>query len=162
MAPEPLPAVSLDNYVKPELVSIHSSVENKDALFKNFADQFGRHRPGINTHDVFLGLQRREAAQNTGVCHGVAMPHATLTNLDRTYLMVQHLETPLDYDAPDNEPVDLVFATLGPPSDRQLHLVLLAQISKLILETSILDKIRGAQNDNEIVEILKEALKNGG
>ena len=107
-------------------------------------------------------MSRREAAQNTGVCHGVAMPHATLTNLDRTYLMVQHLEKPLDYDAPDNEPVDLIFATLSPPSDRQLHLVLLAQISKLILETSILDKIRGAQSVDEIVEILKDALKNGG
>ena len=87
------------------------------------------------------------------------MPHATLTNLDRTYLMVQRLDKALDYDAPDNEPVDLVFATLGPPTDRQLHLVLLAQISKLILETSILDKIRGAQSAEEIVQTLKEALK---
>ncbi len=159
VAQEPIPLVALDNYVQPELVSVHEQVENKDQLFTNFAKQFTKFRQGIDSHDIFLGLQRREAAQNTGVCHGVAMPHATLTNLDRTYLMVQRLDKALDYDAPDNEPVDLVFATLGPPTDRQLHLVLLAQISKLILETSILDKIRGAQSADEIVQTLKEALK---
>lgn len=159
---EPIPLISLDEYVQPELVSIFDQVENKEELFSNFAEQFSLFRPGIASNEVSLALMQRESAQNTGVCHGVGMPHATLSNLDRTYLMIQRLEKPLDYDAPDNEPVDLVFATLGPPTDRQLHLVLLAQISKLILETSILDKIRGAQNVKEIVKLLKKALKNDG
>jgi mannitol/fructose-specific phosphotransferase system IIA component (Ntr-type) len=128
-------------------------------LFSNFAQQFARYQPGISVDDISTALIDREAAQNTGVCHGVGMPHATLPNLDRTYLMLQRLDKPLDYDAPDNQPVDLVFATLGPPTDRQLHLVLLAKISKLILETPILDQIRSATSEADIVETLKNGLR---
>lgn len=158
VAPQPIPVIDLDDYVQSELVAIHSQVANKVQLFSNFAQQFAKYQPGISVDDISTALIDREAAQNTGVCHGVGMPHATLPNLDRTYLMLQRLEKPLDYDAPDNQPVDLVFATLGPPTDRQLHLVLLAKISKLILETPILDQIRSASSEADIVETLKKGL----
>jgi len=159
VAPQPIPVINLDDYVQSELVAIHGQVSNKVELFSNFAQQFAKYQPGISVDDISTALIDREAAQNTGVCHGVGMPHATLPNLDRTYLMVQRLENPLDYDAPDNQPVDLVFATLGPPSDRQLHLVLLAKISKLILETTMLDRIRAAKSTEDIITALKSGLK---
>ena len=157
--PQPLPVIELDDYVQPELVAIHKQVSSKVQLFSNFAHQFSKYQPGIAVDDISTALIEREAAQNTGVCHGVGMPHATLPTLDRTYLMLQRLDNPLEYDAPDNQPVDLVFATLGPPTDRQLHLVLLAKISKLILETSILDQIRAAENEADIVQTLKNGLR---
>jgi basic amino acid/polyamine antiporter, APA family len=159
VAPQPLPVIELDDYVQPELVAIHKQVSNKVELFSNFAQQFSKYQPGIAVDDISTALIEREAAQNTGVCHGVGMPHATLPTLDRTYLMLQRLDNPLEYDAPDNQPVDLVFATLGPPTDRQLHLVLLAKISKLILETSILDQIRAAESEADIVQTLKNGLR---
>ena len=86
------------------------------------------------------------------------MPHATIPGLKRSYLLVEFLSSPLDYDAPDNVPVDIVFATIGPPKERPLHLTLLATLSKQILTTSLLDHVRGAQSEKEIYTLIHEAL----
>lgn len=158
-APVEVPAVDLHDYVESEFVTLYPNVSNKVELFSNFAQDFVKVHTGLSANDISTALIDREAAQNTGVCHGVGMPHATIASLERTYLMVQRLDSPVDYDAPDNQPVDVIFATLGPASDRQLHLVLLAKISKLILETPILDRIRAAQSQTQVVEALRAALR---
>ena len=101
-----------------------------------------------------MALVNREAAQNTGVCHGVAMPHATLPDVHETFLVIEVLSKPLDYDAPDNEPVDVVFATLGPPTHRETHLNLLGALSRMVLQPDFLDNLRDKKAPSQIVELI--------
>ena len=63
---------------------------------------------------------------------------------------------PVEYDAPDGVAVDVFFVTVGPPSERNTHLELLGQISKLVLETDLLARLRAAQSDDEIAHVLRE------
>ena len=144
-----------------KLVGIHHQVEDKSALFQLCAERFAKMDSTLKTDEIYSALCQRENAQNTGVCHGVAMPHATIPGLNRSYLLIELLAAPLDYDAPDNTPVDMIFATIGPPEERPLHLTLLATLSKKILTTQLLEEVRGAQSKKEIYTLVSRALSTG-
>ena len=166
MGPRPERALpkhqDLSKYLSPALVDRGHGVDNKEDLFRLCSQHFAMHAHSVSETEIRESLLKRESAQNTGVCHGVAMPHATIDNLDKTYLFIEVLEQPLDYDAPDNQPVDVVFATIGPPKDRQLHLILLAALSGKILSTGLLDRMRHSESSEELYGIVATALKQKG
>ena len=101
-------------YLNPSLVKLGNTAQTKEEFLNLCAKHFAQEAPHVSQEAIYEGLLKRERAQNTGVCHGVAMPHATLNELHKTHLLVEVLAEPLDYDAPDNEPVDVIFATVGP------------------------------------------------
>ena len=113
----------------------------------------------LEASDILAHLNERERTQNTAVGLGVALPHATVDTADRTYLGVFTTAAPIDYSAPDGEGVDVFFATIGPSSERQTHLYLLADVSKLVLKTSLLYQLRKAEDTDRIVAAIEESLR---
>ena len=97
-------------------------------------------------------------AGNTGVGTGVAMPHATVPGLSKTHLLVEVLANPIVYGAGDGAPVDVVFCTVGPAEERNTHLLLISSISRLILETAVLDQIREAKSSEDVMNIFERSL----
>ena len=148
---------AIEEHLQESLIGVGLEAANKVELFERIAEKFLLACPTAHKDDVVMALVNREAAQNTGVCHGVAMPHATLPNIHETFLMVEVLAAPLDYDAPDNQPVDVVFATLGPPSHRETHLNLLGALSRMVLETAFLDELRAKTNATQVLELISKA-----
>jgi len=134
----------------------------KDALFDLFARTFSEHLPGLEPNDIVTALHDRERTQNTAVGFGVALPHATLEAADRTYLGVFTASEPIDYEAPDGEGVDIFFVTIGPPSERQTHLYLLASVSRLVLQTSLLHELRKASEPAEIIAAMESRIRELG
>ena len=99
---------------------------------------------------VFDALMEREAAEATGVGHGVAIPHAHVSGLDRMRAVFVRLETPVDFDAVDDEPVDLLFALLVPEGAGPEHLLTLARVSRLLRQASLREQLRGARGGDAI------------
>ena len=97
----------LTQYLNPQLVGWDTRVTNKVELLKLCAQKFAKQSSCVSEEDVFDALIKRENAQNTGVCHGVAMPHATIPELHQSHLLVEVLGNALEYGAPDNKPVDV-------------------------------------------------------
>jgi mannitol/fructose-specific phosphotransferase system IIA component (Ntr-type) len=128
----------------------------KDALFRQFANDFADALPGLDRAEIVKALWARERTQNTAVGHGVALPHATITTVDRSYLGIFTVSRPTDYQAPDRQPVDVFFVTMGPPSDRSAHLLLLAGISRLVLQTPLLDGLRQAADSEAILRTIRD------
>ena len=118
----------------------------KEALFSFFARSFSEALPEIPKRKIEEALWERERTQNTAVEQGLALPHATIAEADRAYLGVFTSSKPIDYKAPDGKGVDVFFVTLGPPNARNTHLQILAWISKLVLNTSMLKQLRAADN----------------
>jgi mannitol/fructose-specific phosphotransferase system IIA component (Ntr-type) len=142
-----------------ECVGARLEQTKKDALFEHFARTFAEHVPALEASDILAQLHERERTQNTAVGMGVALPHATVDAADRTYLGVFTTAAPVDYSAPDSEGVDVFFATIGPPSERQAHLYLLAGVSKLVLQTSLLYQLRKAEDSGGIVAAIEGSLR---
>ena len=81
---------------------------------------------------IFDVLVERERLGTTGVGHGIAIPHGKLPELDRLYALFARLETPIDFDSIDEQPVDLICVLLAPETAGPAHLQALARVSRLL------------------------------
>lgn len=141
---------SLVSYSDKRLIEIGIASRNKDRLFKDIAEKFDEVIEGPHFSDLLSALWKREQIQNTSVGMGIALPHATITGLERTHLGVFTLPTPVNYLAPDGEAVDLVFVLLGPPGHRHVHLNLLKRISVLLCNKAFVESIRSAESNESL------------
>ena len=107
--------------------------------------------------EVFEVLLERERLGTTGVGHGVAIPHGRLTGLDRVLGFFARIDTPVDFDAVDGEPVDLVFLLLAPEGAGADHLKALARISRLLRDRSLCDKLRGSRTADALYALITES-----
>ena len=151
---------NLSEHIAPEIVKLGELATTKEALFKMCAEHFMEEVAcAVTDEDILFALTSRERAQNTGVCHGVAMPHATLPELTESYLLIEVLKDPIDYDSSDGQPVDIIISTIGPPQHRQIQLLLLAAFSKHILNTELLTSLRSAKSIDEVMWLIQPVLE---
>ena len=112
---------------------------------------------GLHVRAIFDVLMERERLGTTGVGNGIAIPHGKLPNLERLHGLFARLENPIDFQAIDERPVDLIFVLLAPESAGADHLKALARISRLLRDQAICDKLRGTDNAEALFAILTES-----
>ena len=111
---------------------------------------------GLQPRQIFDVLLERERLGTTGVGQGIAIPHGKLRELDRLYGLFARLETPIDFDAIDDEPVDLIFLLLAPETAGADHLKALARISRLLRDQEFCRKLRGSAEADALYALLTE------
>lgn len=122
------------------------------AIAEEIAVQMGGH-----ADDLLAALLDRERIGSTGIGQGVAIPHIKIAGADRMYGVLVRLETPVDYDAIDGLPVDIIFMLLAPAESKTTqHLKMLAQISRFLKDTKTCDAIRAAAETETLTAILTE------
>jgi PTS system nitrogen regulatory IIA component len=104
--------------------------------------------------DITAKLQARERLSSTGVGHGVAVPHARLRGLERMHGVFVRLETPIDFGAVDEQPVDLIFALLAPADHPAEHLRALARVSRALRQADLRQQLRQASGVDAIRALL--------
>ncbi len=105
---------------------------------------------------IFETLIERERLGTTGVGQGIAIPHGRLSDVTHIVGMFARLEQPIDYDAVDSQPVDLVFLLLAPEGAGADHLKALARVSRLLRNQQACEKLRAAKSGEAIYAILTE------
>lgn len=110
----------------------------------------------IAAREIFDTLLQRERLGSTGLGRGIAIPHVKFKQLDRIYCLFARLEKPIDFDAMDDEPVDLVFLLLAPEHASGDHLKALARISRLLREPDTSQRLRSAHDHGSIFRVLTE------
>lgn len=118
---------------------------------------FAAQKTGQAERKIVDILLQRERLGTTGVGQGVAIPHGKLEGLDRLYAVFARLDTPVDFDALDDQPVDLVFMLLVPEGEGADHLKVLARISRLFRDQDICNKLRGSDSADAIYALLSES-----
>ena len=108
---------------------------------------------GVEVDAAIQALMDREALGPTGVGDGVALPHARLPGLDRVHGVFFRLDAPINYDAVDRKPVDLVFGLFAPEGAGVTHLKALALVSRTMRERGLQAKLR-ANTDPQILHTL--------
>ena len=109
---------------------------------------------GLDVGEVLDALTEREAAGSTGVGHGVAAPHARLEELQRMRGVFVRLAHPVEFDAVDDQPVDLLFALFAPKDAGAEHLRALARVSRLLRQPDLRERLRQARTADAIHAIL--------
>ena len=144
-----------------DLVSIEGVVADLKATSKKQALQDLAHRAagvtGLHERAIFDTLLERERLGTTGVGLGIAIPHGKMADLDRLYGVFARLNNPVDFDAVDDQPVDLIFLLLAPESAGADHLKALARVSRLLRDQSVCEKLRGSDTPAAIYALLTES-----
>lgn len=111
---------------------------------------------GVHDRTIFDVLLERERLGTTGVGRGIAIPHGKLSELDRLHGIFAVLEQPIDFDAVDDRPVDLIFLLLAPESAGADHLKALARVSRLLRDASFCDRLRTVGNPGDLFKALTQ------
>lgn len=109
---------------------------------------------------AFEKLLDRERLGSTGVGKGVAIPHARIEGLDGITGVFARLSTPIDFDAVDDVPVDLVFMLFAPEDAGADHLKALARVSRLLRDSTICDKFRQTSDDAALYAMVVQPSSN--
>ena len=112
---------------------------------------------GLHDRAIFDVLLERERLGTTGVGNGIAIPHGKLANMERLHGLFARLERPVPFDSIDGQPVDLIFLLLAPESAGADHLKALAQVSRLLRDRNICDKLRGTESPEALFALLTES-----
>lgn len=110
----------------------------------------------INSKLAFELLQQRERLGSTGIGNGVAVPHAKLPNLEYTSGLFIRLSNTIDFESVDGFPVDLIFTLFAPQNSGGDHLKALSQISRLLGDEKMRDKIRGTGDIDTLYILLAQ------
>ncbi|MEQ5869411.1 PTS sugar transporter subunit IIA [Sagittula sp. NFXS13] len=142
--------------LKPQAVKAMASCSSKKRLMHDIADLAGSAHD-LNASTVVEALLERETLGPTGVGHGVALPHARIAGLEEVLGVFLLLEKPIDFDAVDRQPVDLVFALLAPEEAGVEHLKALALVSRTLRDPALCTKLRANRDAATLYTILTEA-----
>ncbi len=112
---------------------------------------------GLHERAIFDVLLERERLGSTGVGNGIAIPHGKLGELQKLHGVFARLDSPIDFDSVDDQPVDLVFLLLAPEAAGADHLKALARVSRLLRDRAVCEKLRGANSADAIYALLTEA-----
>jgi len=110
-----------------------------------------------DAHAVFDVLWERERLGTTGVGHGIAIPHGKIAGLDKVCGYFARLSTPVNFEAIDEKPVDLVFLLLSPETAGADHLHALASVSRLLRDPLLCNKLRAAKDQKTLYSLLTES-----
>lgn len=143
----------LSDLIVPETVLADVGAGNKRALFSALAATAAGVW-SVDEDSVAAGLAAREKLGTTGFGGGIAVPHARLAGLESVHGVFARLVRPIDFDAVDDLPVDIVFMLLSPSDAGADHLKALARVSRRLRQRSFADKLRGAGSRDAIYALL--------
>ena len=147
--------MEFSNLLKPEAIRIFSSVSSKKRLLHDLAG-LAEACYSADYSTTVEALIERESLGPTGVGGGIALPHARLENLDHVVGAFVLLENPVEFDAIDKQPVDIVFSLFAPKAAGVEHLKALALVSRTLREQSIVAKLRSNPDATTLYTILTE------
>jgi len=121
--------MKLSEILSPDCIRFDADATSKKRVLESASQLLADTDETLSRRQVFDCLFAREKLGSTGLGHGVAIPHGRLPGLDKTIGVFLKLPKGVDFDAPDNEPVDLIFALLVPEESTDEHLQVLAKIA---------------------------------
>jgi PTS system nitrogen regulatory IIA component len=143
----------LASILPPTQVLVQVEVTSKKRAFEEAGLLFeGLH--GLSRAMVADSLFARERLGSTGLGHGVAIPHGRIKGLKTPMAAVFQLQQPIGFDAPDEQPVNLLIFLLVPEASTQKHLEILSEIAELLSDTALREKIKSCDNAAELHRIV--------
>ena len=130
------------------------SVTSKKKALEELSKLLGKGAGELSATDIFNGLTAREKLGSTGLGHGVAIPHGRMAGVGNSVGAFLRLKHPVDYDAHDGQPVDLVFGLVVPVAATEEHLKHLAAIAERFSEDDFCQKVRAAKDDKALHGLL--------
>ena len=139
--------MKLNAILSADRVASGVSVTSKKKALEELSRLLAKGTDKLSSTDIFNGLTAREKLGSTGLGHGVAIPHGRMAGISNSVGAFVRLKHPVDYDAHDGQPVDLVFGLVVPVAATEEHLKHLAAIAEKFSEEEFCKQVRAAKDD---------------
>ena len=113
----------------------------------------------IDSRILLEALTKREKLGSTAVGNGIAIPHANCPDIDKPKVFVALLSNSLDFNANDDQPVDIIFLLLAPYNSGSEHLQALALVSRLLRNKELTTKLRGCKNTESAFAVISQSVR---
>lgn len=123
---------------------------SKKRLFERIADVLDREHEHFHPAELVAGMLAREKLGSTALGDGIAIPHCRLADCETPAGVLLTLNSPADYESPDGEDVDIIFALVVPSEATQEHLNLLADIARLFSQAEFRDALRACKTSEAL------------
>lgn len=139
--------------ITPDTTLLDVGFTSKKKLFEHAADLFAQAH-GLKATDIFTSLFERERLGSTALGYGIAIPHGRIKGLKDASGAFYRLRTPLEFEAPDNQPVSLCFILLVPKDADERHLHILGELAQLFGDEAMRAKMLSAATPADLIALL--------
>jgi len=148
--------MAISALLSPQKIFIDTEVSSKKKLLELIAN-ITADQTRLPESIIYTNLLNRERLGSTGLGQGFAVPHARLPDLEKTVGCFFRLKQPVNFESPDNLPVDLVFTIIIPQEAAEEHLLILSSLARIFSDADICEAIRAATSKEEIEKIIQSA-----
>ncbi len=150
--------MELTDILSEESVIVCTGLATKREVLERLAQQAAE-LTGRDARAVFEALNDREALGSTGLGNGIAIPHGKFSGLSGVTAVFARLERAVDFDAVDDQPVDLVMMLLAPLGAGADHLKALARVARILRTESVVEQLRSTFDPRQLYAVLTQPLK---
>ena len=144
----------LRDYLSEDRVFSEVECMTKADLINSMIDMIKESVPELDKEMAVKNLLEKEGVFSTGVGGGIAIPHAVVPTVDRTYLSVAQLKFGMDYKSVDKAPVFIVFMLISPEGSTREHIKLLARISRLCFRPEFVGQMKDVPNSSILYDMI--------
>lgn len=143
---------AIDSILTPERTVKSAPVSSKKKVLEYLGSFIADHIPESSADDIYERLLNRERMGSTGIGEGIAIPHCRLKQCDKTFGVLLQLEQPIDFDAIDRQPVDLIFALLVPEEATDEHLKTLSMLAQKLSQADYREALRNSPDSQNLYQ----------
>lgn len=147
--------MDLGDLIDPESILPSLKATSKKQVLQELAERAAE-RSGLAERDIFDTIVQRERLGSTGVGNGIAIPHGKLEKLGRMVGVFGRLHRPVEFDALDDQPVDLVFMLLAPEGAGAEHLKALSKIARLLRNPETVSRLRASHDVETLYALMTD------
>jgi PTS system nitrogen regulatory IIA component len=148
--------MALLDFLSPEAVAPALRANSKKQVLQELSAQ-AAHLTGLDERTIFEALLQRERLGSTGIGEGLAIPHGKLPHLTHLFGLLARLDKPVDFEALDGQPVDILFLLLAPEGAGADHLKALARVARQLREPVVLERLRATRDASVLYAVMTEA-----
>ena len=146
--------MKLEDVLSPALTLCDAPGGSKKRIIEFLAGIFSDANSEIAPEELYDLLWERERLGSTGIGDGVAIPHCRLPGISKATAVFLKLNEKVDFDAIDDQPVDLVFALIVPDGESDQHLQTLSQLAEIFMDADSCGRLRGATTSQQLFNTL--------
>lgn len=147
--------MNLQQLIKPDNVLCNVEARSKKHCLEILSELLARANPDVAVEEVFSRLVERERLGCTSLDNGIAFPHCRMSGIQSVSAALMKLATPLEFDAPDDEPVDLVFGLMVPDELDESHYFTIDEITAILADERLRARLRTADSDKALYDALR-------
>jgi PTS system nitrogen regulatory IIA component len=149
--------MELADILSEEAVIVCSGIKSKSEVLKKLSD-CAAHVTGQDATTIFEAVNEREMLGSTGLGNGIAIPHGKFVGLSGVTAVFARIDPAVDFEAVDDQPVDIVVMLLAPLGAGADHLKALARVARMLRTDAVVARLRRSVDEHELYEILTQPL----